>query len=346
MGFDLTTNFACLNSIVRKSYGEDNKKATLQADRIKSVEGKILKLIILNGIYGISHKDLADTVGLDRKNLRRYTKRLMKRNLITRASGKQGKYFPIADVYQDATLGANFFSEISMSKILPVENYTVPNDYDSTYSKYFHPKFTEESGLARTLFEFSNKIGAFITYILIQAMNPKNEHTINSKEKDIDKDALVQEWIEIAISSIIRFLPQQFKDSIGCDLVVNSFFPLDLDRKKIEDRIADYILKRPQFHLNDNFVYELSQAFKELYPLIKYQLDEVLEKLPLAVDNYKVREDHYHEMARIQNTCKHEYRIAKDRLVKLHGYRHWIPNDEKIKHCPKCHRTKFPKSKH
>jgi hypothetical protein len=95
--------------------------------------------------------------------------------LITRASGKQGKYFPIADVYQDAMLSANFFSEIAISKILPAENYTVPIDYDSTYSKYFHPKFTEESGLARTLFEFSNKIGAFITYILIHRLNQNSQ---------------------------------------------------------------------------------------------------------------------------------------------------------------------------
>lgn len=41
------------------------------------------------------------------------------------------------------------------------------------------------------LFEFSNRIGAFATYVLIQAMNPNNNNLENKKEQE----ALVQEWV-------------------------------------------------------------------------------------------------------------------------------------------------------
>jgi hypothetical protein len=131
--------------------------------------------------------------------------------MITRASGKQGKYFPTANVYQDVLLTANFFGEVSISKLLSIENYVVPEQNQSTYSDYFSLKFTEDSSLERTIFEFSSKIGAFITYILIQAMNPENEYIIKSDEKDLDRDALVQEWTKNAVSSIIPFLLSRFK---------------------------------------------------------------------------------------------------------------------------------------
>jgi hypothetical protein len=204
-------DFTCLDSIVRNSYGEDNKKATFSGDRIRRKEGEVLKLIILNSSFGISRHDLADRVGLDRKNLRPYIKRLINRKMITRASGKQGKYFPTANVYQDVLLTANFFGEVSISKLLSIENYVVPEQNQSTYSDYFSLKFTEDSSLERTIFEFSSKIGAFITYILIQAMNPENEYIIKSDEKDLDRDALVQEWTKNAVSSIIPFLLSRFK---------------------------------------------------------------------------------------------------------------------------------------
>lgn len=45
------------------------------------------------GERGISHKILADNVGLDRKTLRKYTNELMEARLVRR-EGNNGKYFP------------------------------------------------------------------------------------------------------------------------------------------------------------------------------------------------------------------------------------------------------------
>jgi hypothetical protein len=335
-------DFACLKSILINSYGEDNKKATFLADATRRKEGEILKLIIRNRGYGISHKDLADTVKLDRKNLRGYIKRLICRKMIARAPGKQGKYFPTVNVYQDILLTASFFGEVSMSKLLDVRDYIVPKENVSTYSDYFSLKFNEGSGLERALFEFSSKIGAFITYVLIQAMNPKNEYMIKSEEKDLDKDVLVQEWAKNAILSIIPFLLAKFKGAVFSDL--DSIKPSDLDPKKIDDVIGDYFLKRPFFQLKSDAIAELDQKIGALYPLVKYRLDEILKGLPVAIENYQIRTDYFHVRQKAENTCKHEFRVAKEELVVVDSLRQWVPIPNKIMHCPKCHKTKYPKS--
>jgi hypothetical protein len=335
--------FACLESIVRNSYGEDNRKATFSADIIKRKEGEILKLIIWNSRFGISHQDLADRVGLDRKNLRPYIKRLKSRKMITRAPGKQGKYFPTTIVYQDALLTASLFGELAILRLLNVGNYVVPKENASTYSDYFSLKFTEDSGLERALFEFSNKIGAFIIYVLIQAMNPRNGYIIKSEEKDLDRDALVQEWVKNAILSIIPLLLVKFKDTIFSDL--DSVMPPDLDPKKINDVIMDYLFEKPLFQLKAKTIAELGQKFQALYPIVKYRLDQILEGLPTAIENYQVSTDYFRIRQKVVDTCEHKFQGAKERLVLLDGSRYWVPNLNKIMHCSKCHYTKFPKSK-
>jgi hypothetical protein len=149
--------------------------------------------------------------------------------MIIRAPGKHGRYFQIVNVYQNTILAASIFSKAAISK-LNLENA-------STYSEdYFSFKSGEESGLEKALFEFSNKIGAFITYVLIQAMNPRNEDIIRSEEKDLDRDALVQEWTKNAILTIVPFLLGAFKDAIFLDL--DSIKPSDLFPTSIKYCIA------------------------------------------------------------------------------------------------------------
>lgn len=175
-------------------------------------------------------------------------------------------------------------------------------------------------------------------------MNSKNEYIIKSGEKDLDRDALVQEWIENAISSIIPFLLRQFKYSVFSHL--DSIRPSDRDHKQIHDILADYFWNKPRFQMKAKTIAELDQAFEALYPLVKHQLDTILERLPIAIENYQIRTDYYQIRRKVENTCKHEYKVTKERLVLFNGAKYWVPNYDKTMHCPKCHNTKFPKSKH
>ena len=49
---------------------------------------------------GIGHLELAHKVGINRKNLTPHIRRLMGKNLVVRASGKRGKYYPASKEYR------------------------------------------------------------------------------------------------------------------------------------------------------------------------------------------------------------------------------------------------------
>ena len=114
--------------------------------------------------------------------------------------------------------------------------------------------------LEALLFELSNRIGGFITYILIQAMNPNNiGKIIKSKEKSIEKDSLIDEWIHKAISSVIPFLGRNFKDSVYKAL---GKFPTSYEKR------IKYMSKRPFLKFDKKMANESDNAFARLYPLL------------------------------------------------------------------------------
>jgi hypothetical protein len=108
--------------------------------------------------------------------------RLLAKKLVRRESGRQGKYFPTEYAYRDTRLSADVFGSKFRSGLLKKDilvttnkrtEYLIPPQYciDFTiYRKYFEPKFTEQDRIEWTLFEFSNKIGAFITFTLISSI--------------------------------------------------------------------------------------------------------------------------------------------------------------------------------
>ena len=70
------------------------------------------------------------------------------------------------------------------------------------------PFFRRNEQIENALFEFSNKVGAIITYILIQAMNPLNKFSDNTKNP-VEGDLNVETWIDdvnLAKASIMSFL--------------------------------------------------------------------------------------------------------------------------------------------
>ena len=79
-------------------------------------------------------------------------------------------------------------------------------DFSST-KKYFEIKFTMEDIMEYKQFEFANRIGAFVIYTIIQAMNPDNF----SKSSPAIQNQLSQEYIEQSISKITATLAQRFR---------------------------------------------------------------------------------------------------------------------------------------
>ena len=78
---------------------------------------------------------------------------------------------------------------------------------------YFQPKFRTKDVIEEALFSFSNRIGAFVTYVLITAMDSDNKFLESASENE--RDGLVREWISIALSPAIKSrLLWQFNDLI------------------------------------------------------------------------------------------------------------------------------------
>ena len=83
---------------------------------------------------------------------------------------------------------------------------TILDDIDLRIKSPFFRRNEQEIEYA--LFEFSNKVGAIITYILIQAMNPLNKFSDNTKNP-VEGDLNVETWIDdvnLAKASIMSFL--------------------------------------------------------------------------------------------------------------------------------------------
>jgi predicted transcriptional regulator len=285
---------------------------------------------IYSNYNGISHNTLAYLSGLDRKSLRPYTCDLLNEGLIKRTS--HGPYFPTKEYDYDPLIVPNIFEQIFRNKILVGDDSIILNEsstftvyvkrnkmtddlsnhpsfdkleYDFTsYKRFYDPKFDIPDILEHDLFEFSNLIGGYITYMLIQAMNPDNMEGISSSK---NKEALAHRWIVASISPILPFLLSRFKD------VVYKAYGQYPKTKKEQ---ADY-QKRPRYVLEGEIIHELISVFTHLYPQLsfelekvspkKYQFERALKNSPSYIDNYKKQHEKLYRFFKEQENCKHEY---------------------------------------
>ena len=224
------------------------KKENYLVEYRQEKKNTILEIIRIYGMRGgISHDQLSKEVGLDPKNLGPYIKELIKEGLVKKGKGLQGKYFPTEEAYKDQLLNAyllaNNFRRNILTKDLVITTerkveYTIPfpshcRDF-TIYRRYFEPKFDESSELEHSLFEFSNKIGAFIIYFLIQIMDANRIKLTSNRSTDF----LLEEMARKAISTIIPYTMSVFKDSVYKS--VGEYPPTYEDKKK-------YLEKRPRY---------------------------------------------------------------------------------------------------
>lgn len=325
--------------------GEDKWKKLIQkklsAARVKALEpyttekeSRILEVIRNHGIKGgISHNQLAQIVDLDRKSLRRYTQPLLGDKKIRR-DGTHGKYFPTEEAYKDPLLKATLFGDDFRFKLLDekkglvlcdqiIEDYEINRVVDcTTYSSLYKPMFTTEDEIEQTLFEFSNRVGAFITYALIQAMNPENNKMLLSTR---GQDEIVKKWAQNSISRILPFLVKNFNDFV---YIAIGQYPRGYDEQ------VKFMDKSPRFVLDGSTISKLLTAFRRLYPRLGYEFDKMIMNLPEALDNYKKFIEEMREKRKQQQSCEHVYK--EPATMTLYGYYG--------KQCSKCHYIKRVKN--
>jgi hypothetical protein len=161
------------------------------------------------------------------------------------------------------------------------------------------------------LFEFSNRIGSFITYLMIYSMNFNYQYLESTKLSDKEKDAIIKGMIEESITKLIPYLPYFFKDTVNKALGI---YPESNLEKSIE-----HLKKRPRLMFDNpkDISYKLTSAFTKLYPLMSYEFEKILpqqlrviygEELKgksSAIEKYKeALKEYYDSLRKEKNTTK------------------------------------------
>jgi hypothetical protein len=295
----------------------------------QETENKIFEIVRIYSLRdGISHQELADKMELHRTNLQPYTDSLMEKNKISRKN-KKSKYFVTQDIFKDPILNASIFADTVRFKLLKNTDkflilnedisFIFSNDHQDkeyfknfiTYKNFFQPNFTKNQNLEKMLFEFSNRIGSFITYLLIYSMNFNKMNRESVELTDKEKDEIIQRMVEEGITNLIPYLPHFFKDTVNKAL---GNFP----RFNFEKRL-EYFKKNPKLVFDPDINNKLIDAFTKLYPLMSYEFEKILpQQFRLiygkelkgwvsAIEEHKKYLNEFHEKLREQRTCKHEY---------------------------------------
>jgi predicted transcriptional regulator len=298
-------------------------------------EKQIMGIIWANSENGIHHGDLARKVGINRKNLAPYMRRLIMKGLVVRSIGKQGKYYPSTKENRDTFVTANILGEAVASHML--EGYkSFPID-----SPYFNNKITNDiSPLDHALLIFSNGIGAIITYLLIQSMNPSFDIPGRDAKSGKDKDINVNRWFIDAISALRDILLPLFKQYISCPLILsnknyaNEDGTIDLYGFGID--FLKQILS-PSYIYDEKYAARLNASLFRTYPDVYSYLDWVKSRLPVGVF-WETNHREYEKISQwYQKKCRHKYTLPSNKSLST-KYKN------NLLHCSRCHKNKYIKN--
>jgi DNA-binding MarR family transcriptional regulator len=315
----------------KQEYGKLGQ-GTFNDDRVRKKEQQIME-VILKHEDGIAHGELALIVGIDRKNLTHYIKSLMDKGLVTRGNGAHGLYFPTTKARRAISLTADILANTFKSRIL--ENDSFLPDIPSPN------KDLGFSDLEYKILKMSNTLGGFITYALIQSMNPENKITEYSRN-DEEKDIAVQAWLEDTMSIVLENILFRFKELIYNHLkTIDYDIPIpinasDSDALNIAGNIYQrFFHKRPYLTLNEKVISELTASFLKVYPNLGSSLKKIRSDVPKLLEEEINHIRHTEAKIKIQKKCEHNFQEPLNQLYESGRFRH----------CRKCHKTELIKKK-
>ena len=221
------------------------QQGLLPSSGIKEVrKAKILSILLER--KNCSHKQLVEEMGVDRKTLRRYMRELISEGYACREESRHGLYSPTKKA-----IGQEVIFESLGNALRRAISYR----YD--LAKHGKIKIGKEWSETETnLFKFSNLVGAFVTYILIQSINPSNGFI---EDRTRHEKPLLREskWVENILTRLIS----------GIDLLVvfTNAFP---------------------FYTN---LREQVKAYKNLYPQIYRELSRLWDNIPKELRERKIQ---------------------------------------------------------
>jgi hypothetical protein len=371
----------------------------------EEIEEQILIIVYVYGVRGgVFPNQIAEFLGIDRSNIIPYTESLVRKGKIKRKD-QQSPYFPIDESYKNPLLEAylfgesflpflkrtkknlvltsgfrSMFKELEHSKeVTTIDGKKINIDTQlerldfTTYRKYYETKFTKDDYLEESLFEFSNRIGAFIIRSMIEAMRDANCTKLSIQSTDI-QNAITQAYMNKAISSLMPHLIATFKTFIRripefhnefyentdhneyswkCTQCDTSAKNSDIDKldefvtihenKTGHEYNEDYIFDDRQFSLkrnergnllfNNKITLQLLNSFNNIYPLLGYEFNRIIKNMPNNQESYKQFTELLYKKWERQKQCDHRF---GDPVESLHGF-------ESV--CSKCGYAKRVKNK-
>jgi DNA-binding MarR family transcriptional regulator len=304
---------------------------------IKSAESQIINAIALAGNDGISKSNLLLNTSIDQSTAYRITQKLEKQgNIQIIRKGQRTSYRLLSDLRVDIAYGASILGRSAIQELI---GKNAPVIYDEIYDTVtkesknefvtvvnknttcFQSKFKTKDVIEEAIFSFSNRIGAYVTYVLISGMDPDNKFLESASEKE--RDRLVREWINNALSpAIISRLLWQFND-----LIYSS-----VDMNQTTGKGKENEMNRHHHVLTSSVTKRLYRKFAKVYPSINERLVKITNDLTL---NAKLEREYEDQIVKQWETCKeHEFGAPTQTLF---GYG---------KQCTKCYkieRVKKPK---
>lgn len=285
-----TTPTFCVENgrnVKAKSLGEQNKE-------------KILSDIARSEPEGRTTGELTRDTGLSRETIYTQCKELQDLGLISK-KGKFAKYRLTDKTLYDPTLSAWVFRGEVMRGIARWSvPWTRPNKFCRLEPNTPDKEYETEAGL----FDFANKIGALIVYVLLHALRPRDT-ALNgsSKMKVVNlsgkvKTEQAKRWVENTISPFLILREFSNLDQVAEGLAVHYHPPIDESLStKIKEKKKEAYKKRRKMDPHDPFwtgfeldrenFNRLTAAFANVYPEINAQLEYIRKTLPDKIQRHK-----------------------------------------------------------
>ena len=302
-------------------------------DRKRTIEKKIMETILLHNNDGISHENLAKSIGVDRKTLRKYIKPLSEKKFVLRENTKQGKYYASTRLHKRKDLIADIIVKSYVRNIFINSDFVIDSPYFRYNEESFRYKLEADSSVGNALFNFSNKIGALVTYAIIESINPDNMIAPSNITNNNIINYTLERWLDDAISALIPVLQPLFKEYIYnyLNCLVNKDIknrsPSDSDELTV---FIKYLVNSSNI-LEKECITELHSAFFDIYPNLQYPLDKIKKNIPNWLQKIKKDEEKYLEKKDQQKKCNHNY-----------VERHMQFKDKMVLRCSKCDKFKYP----
>ena len=305
--------------IKNKTIGEQNRE-------------KILHCLISAHPEGRSTSELTEDTGLDRDTIHEHCTDLSKQGQVIKKGGKRGKYFLTGKSSADPGLRAYWLNHRAMQNFWRMKAHK-----NNSFCKLNGDYSDQES-----LFVFANNIGAYITYVLIEAARPNKRITLNLKKSEGSKkfivnnsnDETTRKWIEKSINPLS---------------ILNEFEKLQCVKRGLRRFTNTTDFLDPSFSIHEmdeeNFKI-LTKAFANTFPYAFEKLENIRKQL-----KNEIHEEHrqfrkwkkklmWNEELQKRYDSSHLVKSGKE-VMKCDGIMNVVRIDKqgnKHKKCSKCGR--------